>query len=328
MLILLVLPLLIATPTRGKSKKEVAPSDSLLALLTMQKKKYDAENEKAYLKQKYDTIAMFSTLRQMFITAAKLDSIEEKAVKMKTDGQRVKYRVHNAEMLNAYRRNLYVAGQFYMNRQDYRNARLYFEFYIDSESFPLFSAQNYATTDSLMAEASQRALVAAAELHDTESIIAHSHLALKAGEREQTLRLLYGAYRELRDEDNMRRILTYGLVEFPNSVFFRYAKSLQDLHDGNLDNVIAISDTLIKEHPEQPEPYYAAGVACLKKIDRLSTKQKKMRKELYQQARIYLEKYRELSPQQQQRWAPLLYRTYYNLNLGTQFREIEKLLTK
>lgn len=48
-------------------------------------------------------------------------------------------------------------------------------------------------------------------------------------------------------------------------------------------------------------------------------------KELYAQARPYMEKYRELAPEEKAKWAPLLYRIYFTLNLGTQFEEIDKI---
>jgi hypothetical protein len=39
-----------------------------------------------------------------------------------------------------------------------------------------------------------------------------------------------------------------------------------------------------------------------------------------------MEHYRSLSPQDQKRWAPALYRIYLNLNMGQQFEEIDRLM--
>jgi hypothetical protein len=41
-----------------------------------------------------------------------------------------------------------------------------------------------------------------------------------------------------------------------------------------------------------------------------------------------MEKYRELAPDESQRWAPALYRIYLNLNKGKQFEEIDRLMRK
>ena len=55
---------------------------------------------------------------------------------------------------------------------------------------------------------------------------------------------------------------------------------------------------------------------------------KKQIKAMYQKALPYMEKYRQLAPQDTQKWAPALYRIYFNLNMGKQFDEIDKILKK
>lgn len=50
----------------------------------------------------------------------------------------------------------------------------------------------------------------------------------------------------------------------------------------------------------------------------------KTRKALLTQARPYLEEYRKQNPDDSERWAPLLYETYLNLNLGAEFEEISR----
>ena len=57
-----------------------------------------------------------------------------------------------------------------------------------------------------------------------------------------------------------------------------------------------------------------------------SRKHKKQIRKMYQQALPLMEKYRELAPDQQEKWAPALYRIYFNLNMGKQFDEVDKLL--
>ena len=39
-----------------------------------------------------------------------------------------------------------------------------------------------------------------------------------------------------------------------------------------------------------------------------------------------MERYRQLAPDQQRKWGPVLYRIYLNLNMGRQFDEIDQLL--
>lgn len=52
------------------------------------------------------------------------------------------------------------------------------------------------------------------------------------------------------------------------------------------------------------------------------------RKSYYQKARPFMEKYRQLEPDNQKQWATLLYNIYLNLNLGKEFEEIDTLLNK
>ena len=93
------------------------------------------------------------------------------------------------------------------------------------------------------------------------------------------------------------------------------------------DEAIALSDTLIAINDSLPDAYYTAGSAWVNKAMKLNPlREKKQVKTAYQKARPYMERYRQLAPDQQQKWAPALYRIYLNLNLGRQFDEIDRLL--
>ena len=49
-------------------------------------------------------------------------------------------------------------------------------------------------------------------------------------------------------------------------------------------------------------------------------------KTFYEKAKPYYEKARELKPDQKDLWLNGLYRVYYNLQMGPEFEEIEKLM--
>jgi tetratricopeptide (TPR) repeat protein len=92
---------------------------------------------------------------------------------------------------------------------------------------------------------------------------------------------------------------------------------------------LKFSDQLIKLNPNLPDIYYNGGLACLNIAQRMdSRKYKKQVKKMYEKARPYMEKYREMAPDEVDKWAPALYRIYFNLNMGKQFDEIDKLLKK
>ena len=85
----------------------------------------------------------------------------------------------------------------------------------------------------------------------------------------------------------------------------------------------------VEVNPEQPDIYYTAGLACLNIAQRMDPrKNKKQILKMYEKARPYMEKYREMAPSELDKWAPALYRIYFNLNMGKQFDEIDKLLKK
>jgi len=55
---------------------------------------------------------------------------------------------------------------------------------------------------------------------------------------------------------------------------------------------------------------------------------KKQIRKMYQKALPYMEKCRQLAPGEKDKWGLPLYRIYFNLNMGKQFDEIDKILKK
>lgn len=123
----------------------------------------------------------------------------------------------------------------------------------------------------------------------------------------------------------------------PNDVFALTARSQAFFHTLALDSCIAAAKTLIETDSAAVDAYYYigasyAGKAMLLKLPEnvnspAYRKAIKQRNELYTQSRPWLENYRKLAPEQKKRWAPLLYKVYWALNLGKQFAEIEKVLS-
>ena len=92
---------------------------------------------------------------------------------------------------------------------------------------------------------------------------------------------------------------------------------------------IKFSECLIEVNPNLAEPYFNAGTAYVNIAERLADrKERKLTKQAYQKACTFMEQYRKLMPQEKDKWAPVLYRIYLNLNMGKQFDEIDRLLKK
>ena len=110
---------------------------------------------------------------------------------------------------------------------------------------------------------------------------------------------------------------------------YLFAKSTVMLNMKKYSDCLKFSEQLIEVNPEQPDIYYTAGLACLNIAQRMDPrKNKKQILKMYEKARPYMEKYREMAPSELDKWAPALYRIYFNLNMGKQFDEIDKLLKK
>lgn len=129
------------------------------------------------------------------------------------------------------------------------------------------------------------------------------------------------------DYEAALRTADSALAHNDSSQLFLFAKSTVLFSMGRYDESIALSDTLIAMNDSLAEPYYNAGTAWVNKALKYHPlREKKQMKTAYQKARPYVERYRQLAPDQQKKWGPALYRIYLNLNLGRQFDEIDRLL--
>ena len=114
--------------------------------------------------------------------------------------------------------------------------------------------------------------------------------------------------------------------------FYRLVRTTALLNLRQYDTCIAESDALIARNVSLSIAWYNAGMACFNQaveIDKnvkVTAKQKQKMREKYQRARHYIERFRALAPDRQDRWALPLYTIYLNLNMGAQFDEINRLI--
>ena len=88
-----------------------------LLLFESQRKQYDQGNEKLYLKEKYDTTALFLVGKRMFDTLEGLDSLDR--LPDARGKVKLKYRDRSAGLLNISRPNLFNCGVFFMKKHDF-----------------------------------------------------------------------------------------------------------------------------------------------------------------------------------------------------------------
>ena len=336
-----------------------------LLLFESQRKQYDQGNEKLYLKEKYDTTALFLVGKRMFNTLEGLDSLDR--LPDARGKVKLKYRDRSAELLNIYRPNLFNGGVFFMKKHDFSRAYDFFDTYINSAVKPMFARYQYAERDKRLPEAAYWASYCGYKLEKPQLTLRHTYQALKDSVHlPYMLQYLAETYKLEKDTARYVQTLKDGFSKYPKFPFFfprlidyyshigaydeamkscdealqtdsvntlfRYAKSSLLLTMGHYKQSLAISKALIAENDTLADAYLNAGLALFDQAVELDKKTQSGSKkynqilELYRKAMPYLEKYRAMAPDQKDKWALPLYTIYLNLNMGKQFDEIDKLI--
>lgn len=323
-------------------------------------KQYGIVNEQMYKKQVVDTVKLFTLTKRIFTIGERLDSLDMQPDKKGRIS--LQYRKDNAERLNSYRPNLFFGGTYYLRKSQYQKALDYFETYIDCIRQPLFSDLNLLANDERIGEAAYWASYCGYRMNDPVLTLRHANLArLDSTKLDYTLQYVAESWKQLNDDSLYVTTLWEGFRKYPKSAYFfprlidsytskgnyeralavadealaadslselyLFAKSTMLLNLGNYAESIKYSKKIIEQNPQMADAYYNAGTACMNiALDLDSRKQKKQIRKMYQKAMPYMETYRQLAPQEKEKWAPALYRIYFNLNMGKQFDEINKIL--
>ena len=312
--------------------------------------KYEQGNEKLYLKQNYDTTTFFHNVRLMLSIAETLDSLAPE------------YRKSHAEQQNGYRPNLFSGGSFLLRKGKWSEAFDYFQAYMDCARQPLFSAYHYDSLDTRMNEAAYWATYCGYKMDDPVLTLRYSKQALRDSSRANfTLQFVAEARKWLKDDELYLSTLQEGFRRYPtfhyffprlmdtytsmgqydkalavadsalavndSSQLFLFAKSTTLLRLERYAECIEYSKKLIELNPNMAEPYFNAGSAYVNIASSHEQRHdKKQMRQAYQDALPFVETYRQLMPDEKNKWAPVLYRIYLNLNMGKQFDEIDRLL--
>lgn len=324
-------------------------------------KQYEQANEKFYMKKQQDTAQFFGLIRKMFTIAVRLDSLDARPDKK--GRVEPELRKDLSKQMAAYRPNLFFGGAFFVRKGDYKKAFDYFETYIDCQRQPLFTGYDL-DSDPRMGEAAYWATYSAYRMDDAVLTLRHRELALRDSlKRDWTLQYTAESWHKLKDDSMYVAVLEQGFKAYPKSPYFfprlmdiytrsrqneealrivdyaleadstselyLYAKSNVLMQLEQYAQSLAYTDRLLALNDKMADAYYNGGTAYLNIALRMDPKKhKKQIRKMYQKAQPYMEKYRELAPQDAQKWAPALYRIYFNLNMGKQFEEIDKILKK
>ena len=328
-------------------------------------KQYKAGNEKLYLKQKYDTAALFNIASRMFTAMTDYDSID--ALPDKKGRVKPKMRKQNAATLNTLRPNLFNGGIYFISKQNYQQAYALLDQYISAADLPMFKSYNYSSKDKHLLEAAYWAAYCGYKTHDAKKVLHNTYLALKDKDHhESMMQYLVATYMLEKDTARSVEALKEGFRAYPKSNYFYahlmdyysgkadwkkateltnealkadsanltvwLAQSTLLINTGDYEHSFLIADSLVKRDSTMAEAWLNAGLAKYNlgvNLDKNSQMLKQKRQQTlryYKEALPYLEQYRKLEPQNTDKWALPLYTIYLNLNMGKQFDEIDKIL--
>ena len=329
------------------------------------RKQYEQGNEKLYLKQAYDTAKLFNLTRQLFVVAQGLDSVEMVPdAKGRTHVEFRKEHAEYLKLIrpNLYSGGMwFVRKQKYADAYAFFDAYIHsasiplfasYAYRQHDKKIPTaaywavycgYKMKDPKSTLHHSYEALKDTahysymLQYLAETYKLEKDTMRYEQALKEGFKHAPefpffFPRLVENYVAKERLDSAMAVVDQALALDSTNELYLFTKSTILLNQDKFLESVAISDTLIARGTSQAEVYYNAGLAYFSMAIRLDKNTQVSRKkhqeilEYYQKALPYLQKYRELQPDEHSKWALPLYTIYLNLNMGTEFDEIDKFI--
>lgn len=329
------------------------------------RKQYEEGNEKLYLKQSYDTTKLFTLTRQMFEVAQQMDSVEmepDKKGKVHFEFRKSHAEYLNPIRKNLYSGGLwFIRKQKYKDAYQLLDQYLHcasiplFNDYGYRQKDKLMPTAAYWAVycGYKMQDAkatlhhSYEALKDTAHYNYMLQYLAETYKLEKDTFRYVgTLKEGFGHspkfafffprlvefYVEQNQLDSALVVADKALAIDPENTTYLFAKSSILLNQGKNKESLEISERLLARNDTLPDVYYNAGVAnfnmavLLDKNTQMSRKKHDEINGYYKKAKPYLEKYREMEPELVAKWSLPLYTIYLNLNMGSEFDAIDKLI--
>lgn len=304
----------------------------------------DGLNMKAYLKQNLDTIKLYNTILSIYRHTLKSDSLDEKG----------RFEDKNRKLRALHRENLLGGGKFLYRKAKWSEAYSFFDMFLKTST---------ADTDSVLGRVAYWATVCGMNVDNPYHVLEYVNTAIALSpEALQPALAEYKArsYVHIGDSSRWLEVLEEGVDRYPaHNYFFLnlmdyymrhgqaerglavtdsllrtvgdravywFAMSMFALAQGDYEKCVAMSDECLKREPDNVDALYNKGISLLNMT--LEEKSQSRRRVLFRHALEPMERVRELSPDDLQRWGNPLYRIYLNLNMGKKFEEIDKLLER
>ncbi len=300
-------------------------------------------NQKAYLKQKLDTLRMFKSVYMMYHYVRKCDSVDVAR----------RYADKGRRLLAPHRANLLGGGKFLLRKEKWADAYVYFDMYLATMS---------NEPDSVLGLVSCWAVVCAMNENRPYDVLKYVQSSIdygNEGDRAVLMEYKCRSYAAVGDSVNWVLGLEEGVRAYPKYDYFFLNLIDWDIRHDNLDRASVITDSLMLLDTEIPNFWFAKSMIALSRHDyeecirmcdeclkrdsayadawynkgvsllNLSLAEKNDRKvlNLLRLAEKPMEMVRKLQPQAIERWGRPLYRIYLKLNRGEKFNEIDRVLS-
>lgn len=224
----------------------------------IQRRISEKENEKAYLRQPYDTVKVYNSVYKMFEYFLKADELEQ--IPDEKGKVKFKYRKNNSATMLTERPNLINGGITYFNQDKNKEAFKFFSMYVDVAGSPMLAKENLMATDTLLSQIAYYATLAAMREEDYKSAVKYAPLAAKDKEvGKYGVEFLATAYKALGDTVQWVSTLKEGIQQYPDYSFF--FGHLVDYYSntGKFDEAMVFADGMIAQDPNNPFYLYVKG---------------------------------------------------------------------
>lgn len=336
-----------------------------LTLFSAVRRQYEQGNEKLYLKQNYDTATLFNSTLRMFQVLESFDSIDAVPdrggeVKLKYRKKHAEYL--NGLRPNLFTGGtFFIKKQKFNDAYSFFNAYINcadqplfksYSYYAKDRRMPEAAYWavycGYKLKDpKLILHNTYLALKDTAHYVYMLQYLSESYLLEKDTVRYiNTIKegfdkyprfpfffpRLIEYYVEKSDYKQALSIADKAISNDSTSLIAKFAKSTILLNTGRYAECISLCDSMIMKNDSIADVYLNAGLAYFNravKLDKdikITPSQRRNTVADYRKAMSYLEKFRHMMPEEQNKWALPLYTIYLNLNIGDKFDEIDKLI--
>ena len=311
----------------------------------LQQSMNDGLNMQAYLKQNLDTVRLYKTVLNIYGYTLKSDSVDEKR----------KYYSKNVKLREKHRDNLLGGGKFMLRKSNWAEAYGFFDMFLktcttDTDSI-VGRVAYWATVCGMnennpyhVLEYVDKAIFLTPEVMEQAPLVEYKARSfLHLGDSAQWIQILdeavnkYPGYNyfflNLMDYYMRHGMIERGLARTDSLVrtdvdrpMYWFAMSMFALAQGDYNKCIEMSNECLDREPDNVDALYNKAISLLNLA--LVEEKRIKRRVLYRRSLEPMEKVRELSPDDIDRWGKPLYRIYLNLNMGEKFEEIDDLLEK